>query len=328
VTRVALPARTADDWRSLLAEPTVRATFARTPALANVATLVVVPEHIATLPGADSPTNVFVLARAADGLAVIALERPGAERFGPTVGAWRADTPDGGGAQLAAVLGALGLDAAPDGIRYELLRHTAAALAAADAFAARHAVVLVHTVDRTDFEDYAALVTLFGAEARAGELSSVARGAGRMLHLGWAEGAPAPRGRAAASSPDDQLRDQLSAILGGPVDLETSALFAYGDPVEVLVRADPHAVHVEVPVVEWRGHTAVLTGERRASFPREGVTRLGGDAPFIEAVYTARAERVARFRTCAECGERKPPESMRGATLCAACAERDRRGAY
>ncbi len=125
-------------------------------------------------------------------------------------------------------------------------------------------------------------------------------------------------------TPDDQLRDQLGAILGAPFDTQASVLLTYGDPVEVMVRADAHAVHVEVPVVEWRGLTPVLTGERRASFPREAVTRLGGEAPFVEAVLAARSERVARFRTCAECGGRRAPEAMHSATLCIACAARDR----
>lgn len=124
-------------------------------------------------------------------------------------------------------------------------------------------------------------------------------------------------------TPDEQLRDQLGAILGGPVESEPAALLTYGDPVEVLVRADARGVHVEVPVVEWRGSAAVLTGERRASFPREAVTRLGGEVPFIEAVLAARAERVARFRTCSECGERRAPEEMHGEALCSACAARD-----
>ena len=129
-------------------------------------------------------------------------------------------------------------------------------------------------------------------------------------------------------SPDEQLRDRLGAILGGAVESEPAALLTYGDPVEVLVRADARGVHVEVPVVEWRGSTPVLTGERRASFPREAVTRLGGEVPFIEAVLAARAERVARFRVCAECGERNPPEWMHNDALCQTCASRNHGVAY
>lgn len=353
VPRVALPARTAADWRPRLAQPDrhwragrsahalahawqaaaagapgglppeVRAVLVTHPAFANVAALLVIPEHVTPLPGggAGSHTDALVLARATDGLAVLAVEGKASEPFGPTVGAWRAEASTGKEERLAHVRAILGLDAVPDRICYQLLHRTAAALIEADAFAATHAVVLIHafgpTVDRAGFEDYAAFVRLFGAEAIEGGLATVSRAGGPSLHFGWAQGTPAP---ADPPSPDEQLRDQLGAILGGSVDVEASVLLAYGDPVEVLVRADPHAVHVEVPVVEWRGHTPVLTGERRASFPREGVTRLGGDAPFIEAVYTARAERVSRFRVCAECGERKPPEWMRGTTLCTHCA--------
>ena len=384
MTRIAVPARTVAEWRALLADPErqwragrsahalahawqrvadapaglppeVRAVFADDPALANAEALLVIPEHVTPLAGvgAGSPTGALVLARAADGLAVIAVDGKAGEPFGPTVGEWRADASPGRAERLAHLLAVLGLPAVSDDICHQLLHRTAAALVEADAFAARHAVVLVHAFSRaasipaanktpaaeppptTDgvaslpagFDDYAALVALFGAVTRSGTvrpgtLATVERADGRRLHFAWAAGTSAP---ADPPSPDDTLRDQLGAILGGPVDGDPSALLTYGDPVEVLVRADPHAVHVEVPVIEWRGHAPVLTGERRASFPREAVTRFGGEAPFIEAVLAARAERVARFRTCAECGERNPPEWLHSATLCSRCAT-ERRG--
>ncbi len=369
--RVSLPARTATDWRPLLAEPEgrwgeggsahalahawqraadaapdglpseVRAVFAGDPALASAEALLVIPEHASPLPDAvvGSRTDALVLARTADGLAVIAVEGRAGEAFGLTVGEWRADASPVEQARLARVLAVLGLRAVPDEVRYALLQRTAAALLDADAFAARHAVVLVHAFEPApgeaddaapppapaEFADYAAFVRLFGATARVGALATIERADGRRLHFGWAQGATPP---ADPPSPDETLRDLLGAILGGAIEATASTLLSYGDPVEVLVRADPHAVHVEVPVVEWRGHTPVLTGERRASFPREAVTRFGGEAPFIEAVLAARAERVARFRTCAECGERNPPEWLHSATLCSRCAAERRDVAY
>ncbi|HEY0777495.1 MAG TPA: hypothetical protein VGD56_05960 [Gemmatirosa sp.] len=366
--RVSLPAHTAADWRALLTHPErhwragrsahalahawqraaddapggmppeVRAVLAGHPTLADATALLVIPAHETPLPGAGagSHTDALVLARGADGLAVIAVEGTAGEPFGPTVGEWRVDASPGKEARLAYLRGVLGLHAVPDGIRYQLVHRTAAALLEADAYAARHAVVLVHAFERAakpaaaaappvarpaappaGFADYAAFVRLFGADARVGALATVERADGRLLHFGWAQGTPAP---ADPPTADETLCDQLGAILGGAVMSDVSALLTYGDPVEVLVRADPHAVHVEVPVVEWRGHAPVLTGERRASFPREAVTRFGGEAPFIEAVLAARAERVARFRTCAECGERNPPEWLHSATLCSRCA--------
>ena len=362
VTRVSLTARTAADWRPLLAYPDlhwraghaahalahawqdaaesapgglpaeVRAVLGTAPAFARLEALLVIPAHVTPLPGAgeDAPGDALVLARAVDGLAALAVVGAAADGFGPTIGAWRAESAPGTEPRLAHLLDVLGLDAVPDDVRVQLLHRAAAALIEADAFAATHAVLLVHAFARrapagapppppVGFDDFAAFVALFGAEARPGVVATVARAGGRWLHFAWAQGTPAPAG---PPSPDALLRDQLAAILGGAVESAASTLLTYGDPVEVLVRADAHAVHVEVPVVEWRGPTPVLTGERRASFPREGVTRLGGDAPFIEAVYTARAERVARFRTCAECGERNPPEWMHSATLCIHCAKR------
>ena len=364
MTRVSLPARTAADWRSLLAQPDlhwragrsahalahawqqaaetapdglpteVRAVLGTLPAFTRLDALLVIPEHVTPFPGAGagSHTDALVIARAADGLAVIAVEGKAGEPFGQTVGAWREEPSSAAETRLAYLLDVLGLDAVPDAVRSQLVHRTAAALIEADAFAATHAVLLVHAFARgasagatagapatppIGFDDFAAFVALFGVEARPGTVATVARAGGRWLHFAWAQGTPAPAG---PPSPDAHLRDQLAAILGGTIESAASVLLTYGDPVEVLVRADPHEVHVEVPVVEWHGHTPVLTGERQASFPREGVTRLGGDAPFIEAVYEARAKRVARFRRCAECGERNPPEWMHSATLCSRCA--------
>lgn len=192
--------------------PEVRAVLAGDPDLANAEALLVLPEHVTPLPGGrrGSQTDALALARADDGLAVVGVEGKAGEPFGPTVDEWQAGrTPAdraGEGARpgrqqrLAFLMEALGLDALPGAIRYQLLHRTAAALIEADRFAARHAVVLVHAFDppgpdgrQAGFEDYAAFVALFGGAARSGILASVdgpigARGVAR-LHFGWAAGA-------------------------------------------------------------------------------------------------------------------------------------------
>ena len=245
MARVSVPARSAEDWRPLLARPDrhwkrgrsahalahawqaaadtrapgamppeVRAVLAAHPALAEARALVVFPEFATPLPGGSraSQTDALVLARAADGLAVIGVEGKAGEAFGPTVDAWQAGrTPAdraGEGARtgrerrLAFLMESLGLTSLPGAIRYQLLHRTVAALLEADRFAARHAVVLVHAFDppasdgrQAGFDDFAAFVALFGGEARPGGLASVDRGAGaggpRWLHFGWAAGVAA-----------------------------------------------------------------------------------------------------------------------------------------
>lgn len=97
-----------------------------------------------------------------------------------------------------------------------------------------------------------------------------------------------------------------------------------GDPIEVLVRLSEGAISVEVPVVEWHGpHTPVRRGEAAATFPATAVADRAGRAAIKAAVAAARAVRLGRFRTCAECGERQPPEWMHGEALCQSCAERN-----
>lgn len=242
MSRVCLPARSADDWRPLLARPDrhwvpgrsahalahawqaatagapggmppeVRAVLAGHPDLANAQVLAVFPEHATPLPGGTRPsqTDALVLARAADGLAVVGVEGKAGEPFGPTIDQWQAGrTPAdraGEGARpgrqerLAFLMATLGLDSLPGDVRYQLLHRTAAAVIEADRFAARHAIVLVHAFDppgpdgqQAGFGDFAAFVALFGGVARPGGLASVDRPAGaggpRWLHFGWATGA-------------------------------------------------------------------------------------------------------------------------------------------
>lgn len=127
-----------------------------------------------------------------------------------------------------------------------------------------------------------------------------------------------PAGHPAAA----RLVEKVRGLLDATAQQIPSVLLSDGDPVEVLVRVDLHAVHVEVPAVEWHGHTPVLTGERRASFAAGEIESGAGRRRFEEAVAGARAERCARFRTCAECGRHLPPEWMHGRDLCQGCAER------
>src|SRR3954462_4971455 len=114
-TRVFVPARSLDDWQSLLADPdlhwkpgysamalancwqsaegfpaSVGSVFESSPALRGVALLVAIPEHRVALPGRgrDSQTDLFVVAETESGLAAISVEGKVAEPFDQLVKTW------------------------------------------------------------------------------------------------------------------------------------------------------------------------------------------------------------------------------------------------
>jgi hypothetical protein len=115
------------------------------------------------------------------------------------------------------------------------------------------------------------------------------------------------------------VRQHLSAAQ----EQVASILLSDGDPVEVLVRIEPHAVHVEAPVVEWHGHTPVRYGEHVASFPLGNMHETLLGEPLAAAIAKARRRRLRRFRTCRFCQTRNPPEWMHATDVCQACAERE-----
>lgn len=119
------------------------------------------------------------------------------------------------------------------------------------------------------------------------------------------------------------LLERTFAGSGADVDMHPAGTLTAGDPVEVLVRIDRWAVHVELPTLEWHGHTPVLVGERRRSFALDQLRWLPRQQELEATVAAVRAERLALFRLCAECGEANPPEWMHETALCSRCAERN-----
>jgi hypothetical protein len=122
VSKILIPSGGAEGWRRLLAEsekhrrsgysakalarcweaadgspPSVQALFdsARLEELHGLEMLLGIPEHRVPLPGGRraSQTDLFVLARANEGLAAIAVEGKVAEPFGPLVREWIAPKP-------------------------------------------------------------------------------------------------------------------------------------------------------------------------------------------------------------------------------------------
>lgn len=215
--KILIPAKTADDWRCLLADPdkhwrtgysartlahcwqaadsfppSVQQVLNSSGAFVGLELLLAIPEIKTPLPGGSRPTqtDLWALARCDSGLISVAIEGKAAESFGPTLGEWQTD---GKGKQerLAFLLKTLGLPGplAPS-IRYQLQHRTAAAVLEAQRFTAPHAVMLVQAFGPfgDSFADFTAFAALFGASVSPGDLVAVGHRGGVSLHLGWCVG--------------------------------------------------------------------------------------------------------------------------------------------
>jgi hypothetical protein len=153
------------------------------------------PEHPVDLPppgGRATRSDLFALARGGEALVAIAVEGKAAEPFGPLVWEWRKDGSEGKKARLRFICEKLDLgEKEVEGIRYQLLHRTAAAVIEAERFMAKHAVMLVHSFGRTSegFGDYADFAQLYGIwEPKPGSIVRARRLGDRILYLGWATG--------------------------------------------------------------------------------------------------------------------------------------------
>jgi hypothetical protein len=163
------------------------------PHVGKIEPLIIVPEHKTALPGGtrESQSDVFMLARHANGTVACTIEGKVDEPFGPTVQEQMAKESKGKRERLDYLCQRLGLKDCPNEIRYQLLHRTASALIEADRFDAKDAAMIVHSFspDRRWFDAYAAFVRLLGGEAAADKSCSISIG-GRRLILGWACGEP------------------------------------------------------------------------------------------------------------------------------------------
>lgn len=221
MNRIYLPARSADQWAQLLAEPDkqwrtgysarslahcwqdadgfpreVRGAFGAAPALADLEFLFGIPEHQVHLPGGSRPsqTDLWVLAKGRNGLASIAVEGKVAEPFGPTIGEWLHDASKGKHERLSYLQAELGFASQPSSaLRYQLLHRTTSALIEARRFGAAHAVLLVHSFSpqKLWFSDYAAFADAIGARAMLDAVVPARRvSSGVSLWVGWVCGDP------------------------------------------------------------------------------------------------------------------------------------------
>jgi len=215
LSKIYIPASSAEQWAQFLAEPVKhwrQGYSARTlayswqeandfpsevgsvlaSAFPSAELLLALPEHKVPLPGGSrsSQNDIWVLARSEGQLISIAVEGKVSEPFGPTVQEWQADSSPGKAERLAYLFSLLGLSAVPDTTRYQLLHRTASAIIEAQRFNAAHAVMLVHSFSQSSewFQDYAAFVSLLGGSVGENSMISVGSRSGVSLHLAWVRG--------------------------------------------------------------------------------------------------------------------------------------------
>ena len=161
-------------------------------AFGTTSLLLAIPEHKTPLPGGRraSQSDVFALGRHTRGLVACAIEGKVNEPFGPTLDEQMANASPGKIERLEYLLGALGLEAAPGAIHYQLLHRSVSALLEAERFCAKDAAMIVHSFaqDHRWFDAFAAFVGLFGAEAQIGKAIEIRVPGECRLTVGWASG--------------------------------------------------------------------------------------------------------------------------------------------
>jgi hypothetical protein len=216
--RILIPAHSAEQWKSFLAEPDKqwrRGYSARTLAhcwhdapgfpeevkrvlhqaapFRQIEMLIAIPEHQVSLPGGGKPSqnDLWVLAGCQDGLVSIAVEGKVAEPFGPTIQEWDYTSSAGKQERLEFLCSALNLSfPPPDHIRYQLFHRTVSAILEAKRYFAKYAVMLVHSFSESDqwVEDYKRFVSLFGVSGTPNQILSIDNQSDIPLFLCWVRG--------------------------------------------------------------------------------------------------------------------------------------------
>jgi hypothetical protein len=221
MSKIYVPVKTAEEWRSLLAEPEKHwETGCSAKSLAhcwqdkndfpksiedvfsqygrpfeNCKSLLIFPEHKVPLDGGIRPSqnDVWILAKSAEELISITVEGKVNESFDKTIGEWmKTDGNTNKPERLDFLKETLGLDKIDDSIRYQLLYRTASALIEAERFNAKHALMLVHSFSQENnhFNDYVKFVSLFTAkdEINVNSIVSAGKVGNISLYFGWVKG--------------------------------------------------------------------------------------------------------------------------------------------
>lgn len=161
------------------------------PLFKNVEVLYGFPEYKVALPGgnASSQNDLYVLAKADNGLLPMMVEGKVSESFGETVERWLGEYPsDGKRKRLKYLLSLLGLhEDYVKKIRYQLLHRTASAIIEAKKVNAKNTLVLVHSFSEEAkwFEDYASLIKLFKLSPAQNDVVGPIQLDGINLYFSW-----------------------------------------------------------------------------------------------------------------------------------------------
>jgi len=220
--KIFVPAKSPEDWRSLLADPdkhwetchsakalaycwqeandfprSVQRVFKKSSIniFKTIEILLAFPEYKVSLLGGprSSQNDIFILARGDDQLISIVVEGKVAEDFGQPIAHWKKvkDERTNKKERLNFLLQELNLQQRPvDHIRYQLLHRTVSAIVEAKKFNAKNALVLVHSFSQSyeHFDDYNQFLGLFGLAGEKDLLAGPININGVDLYFAWVKG--------------------------------------------------------------------------------------------------------------------------------------------
>lgn len=221
--RVYLPTESAEDWKTLLADPekqwktgysakslaedwestigfpkSVKNVFdnSRDVNIVSLEQLFSFPEYKVALPGGSkaSQNDLYVLSKNQSGLMCIMIEGKVEESFDKLVVKWSNGVSNGiDNARLKYLIDLLGLTNQKKEVlkvRYQLLHRTASAIIEAQRTDSKQAMMMVHSFSKKNswFDDYKSFLKLFNLSAKLNEVSKPVKIAGIELYFCWIKG--------------------------------------------------------------------------------------------------------------------------------------------
>jgi len=217
MSRILLPSTGPNDWRRLLADPSLHWAIGRSartlanaweaadglpPEIHNALAaihpeprlLLAIPEHKTPLPGGrrESQSDIFALIGSDNGLIAATIEGKVDEPFGPRVADWNPDGSPGKRERFDYLCRILGINSCPPDLHYQLLHRTASALIEAERYGTPHAAMVVHSFspDRRWFDAYAKFVEVLAGPVDATRPQRLSMPDDRSLTLAWCSGSP------------------------------------------------------------------------------------------------------------------------------------------
>jgi len=220
-----VPARGAEDWRALLADPKkhwkpgysamalaqswqvadsfpseVKRVFQRSgnELMANLNMLMAFPEYKVSFPpyrARPSQNDIFVLAKSGTDLVTITVEGKVSEPFDLTVAEWEFAASEGKVTRLKFLREILGLQNKHiPHIRYQLLHRAASAIILAERFNSTNAMMLVHSFNQLQpkydegYGDYCNFLELYGLAGAMNAITQPVKMNNINMFFGWIRG--------------------------------------------------------------------------------------------------------------------------------------------